>query len=535
MKNKNVRHYSRRNFIGTVGAAAGAFTIVPRNVMAGRGHRQPSDTVNVAGIGVGAQGAGDISNICSPEVEVSRPARTNSGQPMTAAQIAEQQARRARMSGGTAPGGAPGGAPGAPGAAPGAAPGGAPGAPGQQGAPAGMTGMPGMGGQAAKRNLANIYALCDVDSDYAGYVFKRYPRAKIYSDWRIMLEKEKSIDAVVIATTDHNHAPIAAAYMKEKKHVDVEKPMCKTVFECRKLAELARQYNVVTQMGNQGHASEGTRRVVEWIRAGVIGNVREVHIWTDRPAGWWPQGDVQRPAPVKVPKNLNYDVWIGPAPYKGYHPETTHFNWRGLWDYGTGAMGDMGAHIFDAPVWALDLKYPTSVQATSSPYNTEYLPLSEMVTYEFPERYSTETGYMPPVTVKWFDGGLKAPRPKGLEDGRQVGGAVYYGDKGILMGGNGQNPSLVPNDPGVTGPEPWLERTGDIFEDWIDAIRNGKKSSNDFSHAAKVTEIMLLTNIAVLTQNSNVTLLYDGPNMKMTNLEAANSHFHYEYRQGWSL
>jgi predicted dehydrogenase len=369
-----------------------------------------------------------------------------------------------------------------------------------------------------------------VDSEYAGYVFQRYPKAKVYSDWREMLEKEKSIDAVVIATTDHNHAPIAAAFMREKKHVFVEKPMCKTIYECRKLTELAKQYDVVTQMGNQGHASEGTRRVVEWVQGGAIGLIREVNIWTDRPAGWWPQGNIQRPPGVKVPKTLNYDVWLGPAPEKPYHPETTHFNWRGLWDYGTGAMGDMGAHIFDAPIWALNLGYPTKIQATSTPYSDEYLPLAETVTYEFPAR-----GYMPPVKVTWCDGGLKPSRPEGLEAGRAIGGSVFYGDKGIMMGGSGRMPELVPMKEDFAGPDPWLERTGDIYEDWIDCIQRGVKSSNDFSHAAKVTEIMLLTNIAVLTQESDTTLEYDAENMRITNLPEANDYFHYEYRQGWTL
>jgi hypothetical protein len=198
-------------------------------------------------------------------------------------------------------------------------------------------------------------------------------------------------------------------------------------------------------------------------------------------------------------------------------------------------MGDMGAHIFDAPLWALNLGYPTKIQATSTPYNDEYLPLAETVTYEFAERFTPGIGYMPPVKVFWCDGGLLPPRPEGLEDGRRVGGAVYYGDKGVMFGGNAQMPELVPADESVTGPDPWIERTGDIFEDWIGAIKSGTKSSNDFSWAAKVTEIMLLTNIAVLTQQSNTTLEYDAKNMRITNLPEANDYFHYEYRQGWTL
>ncbi|HOK27000.1 MAG TPA: Gfo/Idh/MocA family oxidoreductase [Bacteroidales bacterium] len=492
---------TRRTFLGRSAAAAAAFTIVPRHVLGGKGYTAPSDMVNVAGIGVGSQGGADIQQICTPDVPIVRPQRNANGTPLTKEQIAEREARMAQMKA-------------------------------QQGQRP-QADSPVQMGEAGRREirLANIYALCDVDSEYAAHVFKGYPKAKIYNDWRVMLEKEKSIDAVVIGTPDHNHAPIAAAFMKEKKHVYCEKPLAKTIYECRRLAEIAKETGVVTQMGNQGHAAEGSRRTVEWIQSGVIGLVREVHLSTNRPIGFWPQGDIKRPAGTTPPKNLNYDVWLGPAPQKPYHPDTVHFYWRGLWDYGTGAMGDMGAHIFDAPVWALNLGYPTKIHATSTPYNDEYLPLAEMVIYEFPAR-----GYMPPVKVMWVDGGLRPPRPDTLEPGRAVRDAVYYGDKGIIMhGSHGAMPELVPADPSFKGPEPWLPRTGNIFEDWIDAIKNNRKSCNDFSIAAKLTEIMLLTNIAVKMQRRNITLEYDAANMKITNLPEANELFHYEYRKGWSL
>jgi hypothetical protein len=249
MKTKSHKSLSRRKFLGTIGAATAGITIVPRHVVAGSGQKAPSDLINVAGIGIGAQGAGNLSNICDPEVQVNRPQRTRTGQPLSKGQIAAQEAERtarmAQMQQRAA-------------------------ASGQQGGPPQMAG----GGQPQRspRKLANIYALCDVDSDYAGYVFARYPRAKVYSDWREMLEKEPSIDAVMIATTDHNHAPIAAAFMRQKKHVYVEKPMAKTIYECRRLAEIAKEFNVVSQMGNQ---------VMQELHAGLwngcsgIGNVRE--------------------------------------------------------------------------------------------------------------------------------------------------------------------------------------------------------------------------------------------------------------------
>jgi predicted dehydrogenase len=347
-------------------------------------------------------------------------------------------------------------------------------------------------------------------------------------------EKEKSIDAVVIATPDHNHAPIAAAFIKEKKHVYLEKPMAKTIYECRKLAELAKQYDVVTQMGNQGHASEGTRKTVEWIQSGVIGDVREVNCYTSSPI--WPQGNIIRPAGAKVPGNLNWDVWLGPAPEKAFNPEVCHFAWRGLWDYGTGAIGDLGAHILDAVAWSLNLGLPLRIQATSTPYSSDYMPLAESVVYEFPDRYAPGIGYMPAVKVTWSDGGLQPPRPSTLEPGRPIGAATYIGDKGIIMHeSHGAMPELVPANTEFKGPDPWIARTGNNYEDWIDAIRNGKKSSNDFSWSSKVTEIMLLTNIAIQDQKSNRILEYDAVNMKFTNLPEADNYIHYEYRKGWSL
>jgi hypothetical protein len=494
-KNGESNNLSRRNFIGKVGAATAGFIVVPRNVLGGKGYKAPSDMINVAGIGIGARGAADIQGIADPDVPIERPARTNTGMPYTAEQLAAQAARAGQQSGGR-----PGG--------------------GQQ-RPV----------QAARepRKLANIYALCDVDTAFAAHVFKAYPKAKRYTDWREMLEKEKSIDAVVIGTPDHNHAPISAAFIREKKHVYVEKPMCKTIFECRKLAELAKEYDVVTQTGNQGHATEDTRKTIEWIQSGQIGLVREVYLSTNRPI--WPQGNLPRPPAMPVPKTLNYDVWLGPAPNKPYNPELLHFNWRGLWDYGTGAMGDMGAHTFDAPVRALNLGLPTKIQATSTPYSTDYLPQAEWVTYEFPAR-----GYLPPVKATWCDGGLRPPRPAELEPGRGIMDVIYYGDKGIMMqNSSGSNPQFVPANEDFNGVEPWLPRIGDIYEDWIGAILAGKKSSNDFSFSSKVTEIMLLTNVAVLTARSNVTLEYDAANMKITNLPEANQYLHYEYRQGWTL
>jgi len=479
MKEQKNNSLSRRNFIGTIGVATTAFTIVPRHVMGGSGYVSPSDMVNVASIGVGGMGAWDTMNICDPDAPILTPG-TNTPR-ITPSQ---QQAQTRKLS------------------------------------------------AIVPIKLANIYALCDVDSERAGPFFKGYPKAKIYTDWRQMLEKEKSIDAVLIATPDHNHAPIAAAFMKAKKHVYVEKPMGKTIYECRKLAEIAKEMNVVSQMGNNGHAAAGSRQSVEWIQGGVIGKVREVYCTTDRPI--WPQGNLTRPAGVSVPSCLNYDIWLGPAPEKPYHPDILHFKWRGLWDYGTGALGDMGAHIMDVPVWALNLGMPARIQASSSPYSADYMPGAEWVIYEFPAR-----GDMPAVNLTWVDGGLRPPIPEGLEPGRKLGSmgyTIYYGDKGIMTHtSHGGVPELIPADKSFKGPDPWLPRTGNIWEDWIGAIKNGIKSCNDFSISSKLTEIMLLTNIAILNQKKNIKLENDPVNMKITNLPEADNLFHYEYRKGWSL
>ncbi len=477
--------YSRRTFLKTTTAVAAAFTIIPRHVLGGKGFTAPSDTVNIAGVGIGGRGASDLRGICTPEVVVPRNTSRSSGTQQNTQTQSQTRSSTADSA------------------------------------------------QRPAVKLANIYALCDVDSARAANSFKGYPSAKAYTDWRELLEKERSnIDAVVIGTPDHNHAVIAAAFMREKKHIYVEKPMAKTIFECRKLTEIAKEMNVVTQMGNQGHAEAGSLQCVEWIQGGVIGNISEIYCTTNRPI--WPQGNLKRPDPAPVPETLNYDVWLGPAPEKPYCEGILPFNWRGLWDYGVGAIGDMGAHIMDVPIWALKLGMPGRIQASSTPYSSDYLPQGEWVTYEFPAR-----GSMPPVKLTWCDGGLKPPLPKEFEPGRPLaamGYTIYYGDKGILMhASHGGPPELIPADKNFKGPDPWLPRTKNIYEDWIEAIKNGKKSCNDFSFSSKLTEIMLLANIALLYQKSNIILEYDAPNMKITNLPEANSLFHYEYRKGWTL
>ncbi|MFH1575003.1 MAG: Gfo/Idh/MocA family oxidoreductase, partial [Acidobacteriota bacterium] len=270
----------------------------------------------------------------------------------------------------------------------------------------------------------NIVALCDVDDAMMAKVrghrrtkpehLPKYKKANKYRDFREMLDKEKSLDAITVSTPDHTHAVIAMAAIKMKKHIFVQKPLTHTIKEARLLALEAKERGVMTQMGNQGHAGEGARLICEWIWGGAIGNVALVHVWTNRPI--WPQG-IEAPKDIpSVPPTLDWDVWLGPAPWRPYHPALAHFVWRGWWEYGTGVVGDMGAHLIDQPFWALKLGHPDRVQASSTQYTEDSYPLAEMISYDFPAR-----GDMPPVRMIWYDGGLMPPRPAQLEDGRMMG------------------------------------------------------------------------------------------------------------------
>jgi len=444
------KEITRRDFMG-VAAAAAAFAVVPRHVVGGSGRTAPSEKLNIAGIGVGGRGAGDLQGVSSE----------------------------------------------------------------------------------------NIVALCDVDWSHAGGTFRRYPKASKYRDFRKMLDKEdKNIDAVVVATPDHVHAVASMAAMKRGKHVYCEKPLTHSVYEARKMAEVAREHKVATQMGNQGQASEQTRLMCEYIWDGAIGPVREVHIWTDRPLRglhnvYWPQG-IERPQETPpVPETLDWDLWLGPAPYRPYHPAYVPFKWRGWWDFGTGALGDIGCHSID-PVWrALKLVSPGSVQACCTLANKETYPVASMVTYEFAAR-----GDMPAAKVVWYDGGLKPARPKELEAGQQMGtgGLLFVGDKGKMLGHRlipesrqkdyGKPPQKIPRSPGH-------------HQEWILACKGGKPAGSNFDHAGPLAEMVLLGNVALRPELketlTRTKLLWDSRSMKITNVPEANDFLHREYREGWAL
>ncbi len=391
----------------------------------------------------------------------------------------------------------------------------------------------------------NIVALCDVDDTQTARFLKSrrntpeqvtmYEKAGKYRDFRIMLEKEKSIDAITVSTPDHNHAVIAMMAIKMGKHVFVQKPLTHTIKEARLLEEAAKEHNIVSQMGNQGHAGEGSRLINEWIWDGAIGDVGEVHVWTNRPI--WPQG-INAPEEIpSVPSTLDWNVWLGPAPFRPYHPAYAPFNWRGWWDFGTGVVGDMGAHLMDPPYWALKLGQPTTVQSSSTRFTRDSYPLAEMVTYEFPAREN-----MVPVKLTWYDGGLMPPRPADLEAGRQMGddggGVLFVGTKGnITCSTYAGNPRIVPETSmqAYKRPEKTIPRSPGIHEEWVEAIKAGKKSTTDFSYAAQLTQVMLLANVAVRAQKDNQILQWDGEKMEFTNFPEANAFLHKEYRPGWSL
>ena len=288
----------------------------------------------------------------------------------------------------------------------------------------------------------NIVALCDVDWKYAADVFKKYPNAKQWKDFRKMLDEQKDIEAVIVATPDHLHTPVAMAAMQRGKHVYVQKPLTRLVSEARALTEAARKYKVATQMGNQGHSQEGVRLICEWIWDGAIGEVKEVHAWTNRPV--WPQG-LDRPKDrPPVPETLDWDLWLGPAAERPYHPCYLPFSWRGWWDFGGGALADMACHVLDPVFSALKLKYATSVEASCTKVNKETFPLASMVHFEYPAREG-----MPAVKIHWYDGGLKPARPDVLEVGRPLdqesSNVLFIGSKGVLRCGEyGGSPRLIP-------------------------------------------------------------------------------------------
>jgi predicted dehydrogenase len=448
---------SRRVFLKTAAAAAG-FMIVPRRVLGGPGFLAPSDTVNVAGIGIGGMGAGDVDRM-------------------------------------------------------------------------------------AELNQ-NIVALCDVDGEYAAKTFNKYPKAKRYTDFRKMLEIQKDIDAVVIATPDHLHFPVAMAAIRQGRHVYCEKPLTYSVHEARRLSEAARRAGVATQMGNQGHAAEEMRLLKEWIQDGAIGTVTRIEAWTVHPV--WPQGMTERPAEKPpIPKTLDWDLWLGPAPQRPFHPAYIRMLWRGWLDFGTGGIGDMGCHTLDPAFYALDLGAPVSVEACGSifvprvtwdkPKNTETYPQASIIRYHF-----AGNGSRPPVALTWYDGGLMPERPEELEEGRAMGsalgGVLFIGDKGKIMCGShgADGVRLIPESrmKEYTQPSKTLARSAGHHREWIEAIKGGPRPGSNFEYAGPLTECVLLGNVAL---KAGRKIMWDPAQFAVTNVPEANAFLKREYREGWEV
>jgi predicted dehydrogenase len=376
----------------------------------------------------------------------------------------------------------------------------------------------------------NIVGLCDVDGGKLGEAASKYTEAKQFADFRVMLDKMgKQIDAVVVSTPDHTHAPASIMAMKMGKHVYCEKPLTHSVYEARMMRDVARKHKVATQMGNQGTSHDGLREAVEVIRSGAIGQVYEIHVWSNRPV--WPQG-IDRPKETPpVPRDLAWDLWLGPAPVRPYNPAYHPFKWRGWKDFGTGAIGDMGCHTLNMPFMALELSNPISVEAEVFEETSETYPKRSIVTYYFPERNGLRT-----LRLKWYDGSLKPPAH--VLDGRDLpgSGVVLIGDKGRLFSPDdyGAHYELLPGEKfaGFQKPAQSIPRSIGHHAEWIRACKGGEPAMSNFDYAAALTETMLLGNVAILTGE---TIYWDAENMKAINCAKADCVLNREYRKGWSL
>ena len=384
----------------------------------------------------------------------------------------------------------------------------------------------------------NIVAFADVDDARARPAFEAYPKAKRYRDFRVMLEKEKSLDGVVVSTPDHTHATVAIAAMQRGLHVYCEKPLAHSIYEVRRMKEEARKAGVVTQMGTQGHAMEGSRRAVDVIRSGALGEVRELHVWTDRPAGWWPQGEERPMKKHDVPATLDWDLWLGPAPYRHYDPVYVPFKWRGRWDFGTGSIGDMGVHNLDTAFWALQLGLPTSAEVIDAgPKTKDCPPLWSIIQMNYPAR-----GERPPVKLTFYDG-KKLP-PKELFHGEKMtgNGSLVIGSKGTLFtrtwhGGDnlgGEMFMLLPTKKfvGYEAPKAVLPRTENHHIEWIKACKGGPRTESGFDYAATLTEGLLVGFLALRTGKR---IEWDAENMKAIGCPEAEPFIKPTFRRGWKI
>ncbi len=403
----------------------------------------------------------------------------------------------------------------------------------------GCIGIGGQGGGVTKELASfanvNIAALCDVDENYAAHTIKEYPGRPVYKDYRVMLEKEKGLDAVMVATPDHWHVPISLAAMRLGKHVYCEKPLAHTVEEARLMGKVAADMKAVTQMGNGGHGGEGLRLTKEWIDAGVIGAVKEVHVWSDRPGTFWNTQGRRRPADTPpVPSTLDWNLWQGAAPEHAYHPDYVPVKWRGWYDYGCGALGDMMVHNADPAWYALELGAPDSVEAVTSETNPDSFPLWSIVTWNFAAK-----GKRGPVKLIWYDGGKMPPPPPGMEADRKLddNGIYFVGDKGVMLcGGWSGAPRLVPERAMSTfvRPAKTIPRSIGHRKEWVEACIAGKPedAKAGFWYSAPYTESLL---VGVLPIRLGKKIEWDAAAMKAKNAPEADALIRKAYRAGFAL
>ena len=468
----------RRSFLKQTAAASAAFSIVPSYVLGGN-HIAPSDTLYIAGIGVGGRGGGVVREM-------------------------------------------------------------------------------------TQHGKVKFVALCDVDDKMGEASYKMHPKASKYRDFRRVYDNHLSeIDAIMVGTPDHTHATIALPFMKAKKHAYVEKPLTHNIYEARLMAQVAAEQGIVTQMGNQGASSEGIRQAQEWIDAGTIGKVHRVDCWTNRPV--WPQGFKHITEGMPVPDNLDWDLWLGPASYRSYNKNYLPFKWRGFWDFGTGAMGDMGCHIMETPFKTLDLGFPYEAEASCTTIwsgdfveadYAEACPPSSIVRLKF------DTQKHGDVSLNWYDGGIMPDLPSELKDGEAPGadggGSIFYGSDGIMITDTySGNPRLLPSErmKDFKAPPKTIARVEHSHAgDFIEACIHGKSTSSPFSYGGPLTESVLMGNLAIkafqfkqLKEGKKLgdwdpyeypgrrTIKWDGPNMRVTNYDAANAWVKREYRKGWEI
>lgn len=475
-KTEGKGNVSRRSFVKTIASASAVFTIVPRFALGGKGFIAPSDTVYIAGIGVGGKGKSDLTGF-------------------------------------------------------------------------------------AKNPAAKIVLLCDVDDRMVGESQKNFPAAKYYKDFRVMLDKEhKSIDAVSVSTPDHTHAIAALSAIQRGKHVYVQKPLTYSIYEARVLTEAAKKYKVVTQMGNQYASADHVRKAKEIVNAGLIGEVSRVYTWTNRPV--WPQGIPVPTGKYDVPSELDWDLWLGPARFTDYNPIYLPFNWRGWWNFGTGALGDMACHIMDAAFRIIPIDYPSEVECSATTAWSgffeeanykESCPASSIIHLKFPRKDGKGE-----ILFTWMDGGLLPQRPPELLAdemlGDEDGGYLFEGTKGKLMGNYDMSPVLIPTArmkedtlpkeiiPRIKGAE------AGHYTQWVEACKKGygqMELSSPFEYAGPMTEAILMGNLALRSYGmrgangkgypGRKKLLWDAKNMKITNFDEANQYVKREYRNGWTL